>query len=867
MGDTTGAHWRVFGVPTPLVGREDLLDELALVVDDAIGEAMPRIITVRGPEGIGRTRVLRSLEHRLDAAGDDRLVLRGHVGGDGPLPALTDLLRQRFYVPAGAEAATWRAALTDGFRALLGAAAAPEAVAALGPFLGIPAGNERPDAELAERALAAWLAADARRQPLILMLDDVDRADHAAARMLVRAVARITAAPIVVVFGACDPSVYESLGCSADRSDVREITVAPLDAVDVARLVEQLIVRVEGDRGPVIDWIVDRAAGNPLIAEELVRILIADGVIDTRGDAWRLHADRLEADALRGDLDAIVRARVARLTDEDRALLVRAALVGDRFWTGALVAVERSSDVAPDDVEHLWSELPTPIGAAVPARSMPADPVHAAVTRMAARDIVVPCARPDLRGETCWAFKHRAEQRVLASLADDATRRAVGTAVGRWLVLHAADGSTAARRAADQFAAAGEATRAAALYREAAEGAESRHAWPSAIDNYQRALALLPSRDLDLRVDTLQRLGTALARTGDFERSIPVFEDVVRTAWRIASRAHAADAFDALGRALRSLGEYDRALRFFERSLALSVSTGDRASSARALDGLGRVAWARGDHDLAESRYTHALALRRDVGDALPIAASLHRLGVLRVERGAFRDALNLFRESLAIRRDHGDSAGVASQLASVGDVVLQRGDPDTARRVWAEALTAAEADADAVMVGMLHVRIVDAALHDDDLDGAATHLDAAEHIASATRDRALACEVLRLRGDLDARRGNRQSAVNTLRDAVAEARDVGSRRLEGLALLSLARIRGDLGSDAEAEQGFRDAEACLREAGAEVELARAWQRYGTWLLESGMLVRGKKHLAMAGELMERLEMRRVLAWSSVMDD
>ncbi len=867
MGDTTGAHWRVFGVPTPLVGREALLDELALLVDDAVGEATPRIITLRGPEGIGRTRVLRSLEHRLEAAGDDRLILRAQVGGDGPLPALTDLLRQRFYVRTGADAAAWRAALGDGFRALLGAAAAPEAVAALGPDLGIPAGSERPDAELAERALAAWLAADARRQPLVLVLDDVDRADPAAARMLVRAVARVTAAPIIVIFGACDPSVYEALGCSADRSDVREISVAPLDAVDVARLVEQLIVRVEDDRAPVIDWVVERAAGNPLIAEELVRILIADGIIDTRGDAWHLHAERLDPDGLRGDLDAIVRARVARLTDEDRALLVRAALVGDRFWTGALIAVERASDVAPDDVEHLWSELPTPIGSTNPARSAPTDPVHAAVARMAARDVVVPCPRPDLPGEACWAFKHRAEQRALASLADDATRRAVGTAVGRWLVVHAGRGSSIARRAADQFAAAGEATRAAALYREAAAASEQRHAWPAAIDNYERTLALLPARDLDLRVDTLQRLGAALARTGDFERSIPVFEDVVRDAWRIASRAHAADAFDALGRAWRSLGEYDRALRFFERSLALSVSMGDRASSARALDGLGRVAWARGDHDLAEARYTHALVLRRDVGDALQIAASLHRLGVLRVERGAFRDALNLFRESLAIRRDHDDAAGVATQLASVGDVVLQRGDADTARRVWAEALAAAEAEGDAVMQGLLHVRMVEAALHDDDLDAAASHLRAAEQVGVSTRDRALACDVLRLHGDLDARRGNRQSAVNTLRDAVAEAREAGSRRLEGLALLSLARLRGDLGADAEAEQNFRDAEACLRDAGAEVELARAWQRYGTWLLESGMLVKGKKHLAMAGEILERLEMRRVLAWSSGMDD
>ena len=80
-----------------------------------------------------------------------------------------------------------------------------------------------------------------------------------------------------------------------------------------------------------------RAAGNPLYAQEYVRMLVDRGFLRREADGLRL--DQSEALPLPESIQGMIAARLDALPHEEKSLLQSAAVVGRAFWFGALAAL------------------------------------------------------------------------------------------------------------------------------------------------------------------------------------------------------------------------------------------------------------------------------------------------------------------------------------------------------------------------------------------------------------------------------------------------------------------------------------------------------------------------------------------------
>ena len=80
------------------------------------------------------------------------------------------------------------------------------------------------------------------------------------------------------------------------------------------------------------DLIVEGAEGNPFYVEELIKMLIEDGVIVQGGDNWRVEPERLVGVHVPPTLTGLLQARLDSLPLEEKMLLQRAAVVGRLFW-------------------------------------------------------------------------------------------------------------------------------------------------------------------------------------------------------------------------------------------------------------------------------------------------------------------------------------------------------------------------------------------------------------------------------------------------------------------------------------------------------------------------------------------------------
>ena len=187
----------------------------------------------------------------------------------------------------------------------------------------------------ATRRLLEALAAD---RPVVAVFDDIHWAEPTLLDLL-EYVAGFSRDHPVLVLCMARPELRETRP-EWDRAGT-VITLSPLDPATSEDLIQNLIGS-PGSRPRSAIASSRRREGNPLFVEEMLRTLIDDGVLRRGDGAWVATADPSGLSAP-GTIQALITARLDRLQDEERAVIQRAAVVGQVFFWGAV------TELSPED--------------------------------------------------------------------------------------------------------------------------------------------------------------------------------------------------------------------------------------------------------------------------------------------------------------------------------------------------------------------------------------------------------------------------------------------------------------------------------------------------------------------------------------
>ncbi len=148
----------------------------------------------------------------------------------------------------------------------------------------------------------------------------------------------VTGVPLLILCTA-RPELYERRpGWGGGKRNSTTVALSPLQADEIAALVSSLLNETLLP-AETQSALLERAGGNPLYAEEFVRMLTDRGILQRRGRAWQIATD--------GDIpvpdtvQALIAARMDTLSPERKALLHDAAVVGRVFWPGVLATMGR----------------------------------------------------------------------------------------------------------------------------------------------------------------------------------------------------------------------------------------------------------------------------------------------------------------------------------------------------------------------------------------------------------------------------------------------------------------------------------------------------------------------------------------------
>jgi tetratricopeptide (TPR) repeat protein len=695
----------------PMVGREAERDALWEALRRCHVEQRPHAVVLRGPTGVGRSRLAAWLRERAQEVGAAVTWRASFADPRGPDDGIGPMLA--------------REAALDGLSgdALLGriATALPTFDAhdrhALAELLA-PTG----DVELAPRdvIVLAQRVFEARRRGRIALvcLDDAHLAPEAL-EMVTRGL-RVGSGPVLFVLTARDEEVAERAAVGDRLGAWPTIEVGPLQGDERMQLVEAVLPL---ERSALTNRLVDQAGGNAAVTVELVgdlvrRRLVAAGLQGYRvvaeahlpepGNEWRSRVERALAgldDEARLALE-IAAALGAEVDSVEWAAACELAGARARFDAAEALIAARLARARPGGAAQGWGFAHTLLRSALAAAAGPRlSAHHLACARALTRLGSAPGSRIALHwleGGDPWS--------AADSLDDDRNalrRAAMGVQEGaaavhllakalaaidlpatdrRWVLLASLRSSEAHQ--------AGRADEAIALAREelaiALAGGHERDACRALTEmatslrlrgRLEEALgAAQQGHDHAARAGFTQLQANAAINLGQCCLDLGRLAEArtwLERAGELADPAllhHVADRERLLGVVARLEGRPAEARARLEAAIALAERSHSRWRLAEAHNALGDASRAAGDLDAAERHYRAAAERFRTLGSGDAAVADLNAALVL-LERGAFGEAEALVSRCAVVFERQGRSGLVAATHAVLLPCIAHRGD------------------------------------------------------------------------------------------------------------------------------------------------------------------------------------------------
>jgi class 3 adenylate cyclase/tetratricopeptide (TPR) repeat protein len=644
----------------PLVGRGNevrvLSDALARVRRDRSSQ----LVTLVGVPGIGKSRLVGELFRAVDEDPTELIYWRQGRSlpyGDGvTFWALAEMVKAQ----AGILETDSPTEADEKLRAAI-AALIPDPADAkwieghLRPLAGLSSGTE-PAGDRREEAFTAWrrfFEALAEQSPLVLVFEDLHWADDNLLDFVEHLVDWAGSAPLLVVC-TTRPELFERRpGWAGSTRNATRLSLSPLSEDETAQLISSLserpVMPVEMQQS-----LLARAGGNPLYAEQYVRMLAE------RSDAKELP--------LPETVQGIIAARLDALSVDEKRLLQDAAVLGKVFWLGAI-----TSGLDRHTAELRLHGLERKDFIRRVRRSSVADEGEYAFMHVLVRDVAygqIP------RGQR--AKKHRLAAEWIASLGrteDHAEMLSYHYTTA--LELH---------RATEQTVDAVFAKRALESLRDAGERAYSLNAYATAAGFYGSALELATSGSID-HARLLFKVGRCRFLAGDVDPGLLITaSDELLAA---GDRATAAEAEAVLAELSWVRGDYDPAIEHLNGARELVAGGGPTRIKAYVLAALSRHRMLTGDGPEAIRVGREALAMAEQLELDDVRADALITIGTSKCDTGDPSGYTDL-EESLAVAERANVTVAISRAKLNMAAVQWMSGELELASELSDEAEAAA---------------------------------------------------------------------------------------------------------------------------------------------------------------------------------
>ncbi|MGH2399935.1 MAG: hypothetical protein ACRDF6_08820, partial [bacterium] len=408
---------------------------------------------------------------------------------------------------------------------------------------------------------------------------------------------------------------------SGGRRNATNLDLEPLRQDEAEQLVAAL-----GSKGltpAAVTMIAQRAGGNPLFVEELVRMMM-------EGTA--------PGSQIPDTVQAVLTARIDRLPQSERRVLQAASVIGRTFWPSAVATI---AGISNQDT--------TP-----------------ALRDLIAKELIVPRPVSTLGDEREYAFRHILTRDVAYGMIPKAQRQRAHAETARWLETRLGDRVEEVIEILAEHMRMADADRAVEYLHRAANKARRLYANVDALRFFDHAIAAarrvaLPSQRV---AEILRDRGDVHQLRGEYQAAMADFDEALGLARESGDRAAQAVLESRVGLVFHRQLKLSDAETHYRRAADIARAEGNRAVLGQSLVDLANIAWDRGSIDPDDPSFSEGIALLRDAGDRSALSRGLNMLAMSHLRVGNGEAAIAAADEALTTAQEAGDKSKEATSLS-----------------------------------------------------------------------------------------------------------------------------------------------------------------------------------------------------------
>ncbi|UCD99635.1 MAG: AAA family ATPase [Chloroflexota bacterium] len=597
----------VEGVETRMVGRNDELKFLQDALMTAFEEGEGHLITISGEAGVGKSRLLYEFQNWLDLQPSSQAVRffqgRGRQEAQGlPYSLLRDLFAFRFQILDDDTGQQARQKIESGFCEVFGTERdGMMRTHILGQMLGFDfsasphlKGVLNDPEQLRNRGLMymiQYFKTWSQEMPVVIFLDDIHWADDSSLDMVMSLGEQTLQLPFLIVCAA-RPTLFERRPYWGEGQDFHTLLeLRQLTKRESRQLVSEILKLANEIPFELRELIITGAEGNPFYVEELIKMLIEDGVVIPGEETWHIELSLLEQVDVPSTLAGVLQARLDSLPTHERTVLQQASVIGRLFWD-RIVSYIQAEGGNGGDPELITQSL----------------------TSLRDRELVFRHEESAFVGSAEYLFKHDILREVTYESVIKRLRRSYHGLVADWLIANCGDRiNEYSGLIAEHLILARRRDQACQYFCLAGEAALAAYASSEAERYYHEAYELSPPEEI--RVEVLTGLGEAYFRQGKTEEASEVWTAAIDLYQQLGDYDHLGDIYTRLSTMIWFTEDHHKAWNLCKEGLEVLEGSPDSQGYARLLAEGGRTAFFVDINDQAMHLCKRAEKMAERVGD------------------------------------------------------------------------------------------------------------------------------------------------------------------------------------------------------------------------------------------------------------
>jgi len=608
---------------TRFVNREQ---DLAMLLNlyEKIKKKEGQVICIHGEAGEGKSRLIYEFKQRIDSK--EALHLESQCityGKNIPYYPVVEILRSCFDVSELDSKEKIRRALEANLKKL--DKRLLDSVPTLFKLLSLDK-EEKPDTisdpeqvkEVTFEALRSLILSRSKIKPMIIVIENLQWMDSASEEFVSYIVESIASFPVflILTYRAIYTHPFES------KSYLRQISLSPLSDEDSQKIIQALIPkhRLPDD---LIQLILDKAEGNPLYLEEIIKSLMERDIISKDSMGYKLTKDIKEIE-IPETIQEIILARIDRLEKHSKMTIQTASVIGREFTLKLLVRkeeIERQLESYMKELKHL--EL-------VREKSFSSEIEYIfknAITKDVIYNSLLSKHRKELHRKIAESI-----ERLYWEKKDDYLEMLA------YHYLH----SDAIDKSISYLVRAG-------------EKAKSIYANNEAIGYFRKALDLMDQHKgswEDYKKEVHPKLAGLYDLVGDYPQAIHHYVEGIKF---VSSSIDKAGNMRQIGMICEKKGDLKEALKFYEEALDLIDHREFTLEAGRVYMNIGWIQNRNGNYDKAMDLCNRALSIFRQKKRDYETALALNNLAVIHEFQGQWNLAEKCNKESIQLMEKPGD--------------------------------------------------------------------------------------------------------------------------------------------------------------------------------------------------------------------